>query len=470
MKKFRLLDSLLVVLLALVFSSCENEKLVGSFPQANDPNTAEDGQFKAQIGGVEFLATVASATLTTDDFLVITAVEDVSGKVIILSAEDAGEGSFSLIAGPGTRNGAVYYDGISSDNPYTSSGNLSGSGQLTIIDINSSDLTVTGTFSFIGKRVELDANGDPVLDGNGDPVIQTVNVTPGVFKTIPYILDDTGGGGGGGGGNPLDEFYALVDGDEFFDNEITTTLSVVGGIDMVTIEARSSTNALMRIDLPLYLGEGTFPMESLSDGTKVIALYNSNTGGENLTSDPGSITIAEFDTELGVIDATFSFTGTDPLNQDPTVVEVTEGSFTVHFEGIPGSGPPPFEADLDGVLYEPSDISIVHSVFNGNAIVTIETTTTDNRRMSVKFPVDIAVGSYDMSAVVVDGTEKIGSYNPAVGTSINFTSNPGNLTISSYDTTTGEIEGSFYFTATDPAMTDPTEFEITNGTFKLIIL
>jgi hypothetical protein len=469
MKKYRHFNSLLVILFALLFSACENEKLVGEFPQSDDPNTALDGEFKAQIEGVEFFATLATATLTPENFLVITAVVDVTGEVIILSAEDAAVGAFNLIAGPATLNGAQYFDGISSTNPFTTLGSIGGSGQLTVDEINETDLTITGSFSFIGKRIELDGNGDPVLDGNGDPIIQTVNVTPGVFTAIPYTIDDTGGGGGGGG-DPLDEFYALVDGEEFLDDMITTNLTILGGVDMVNIIAQTASSEMIRIDLPLFSGVGTFPMESLSDGTQIIGLYNSNTGGENLTSNPGSITITEFDTEAGIIVATFDFTATDPLNQDPTIVELTEGSFTVHFEGIPGSGPPPFEAYVDTELYEPSDISIVHSLFNGNEIVTIETTTGDNRRMSVKFPVDIMVGSYDMSAVVVDGSEKIGSYNPDVGNSISFTSNPGTLTITSYDTTTGEIEGSFSFTATDPDMVDPLVFEITEGTFKLTIL
>ena len=102
MKKFRHFNSLLVILFALIFSACENEKLVGDFPQSDDPNTALDGEFKAQIEGEEFLATLATATITTENFLVITAVEDVSGQIIILSAADAAVGALNLIAGPGT--------------------------------------------------------------------------------------------------------------------------------------------------------------------------------------------------------------------------------------------------------------------------------------------------------------------------------------------------------------------------------
>ena len=54
------------------------------------------------------------------------------------------------------------------------------------------------------------------------------------------------------------------------------------------------------------------------------------------------------------------------------------------------------------------------------------------------------------------------------GTTI-FSSNPGMLTITSYDLVTGEIEGTFSFTATDPSLMDPATFDITNGTFHVTV-
>src|SRR5690606_26036772 len=100
-------------------------------------------------------------------------------------------------------------------------------------------------------------------------------------------------------------------------------------VHMIKVEAKSNTGELIRIDVPRSLGIGTFDMANISDGTKLIALYNAGNGAENLTSNPGTITITEFDLELGILTATFSFTGNDPLNQIPDTVEVTEGSFTV---------------------------------------------------------------------------------------------------------------------------------------------
>ena len=474
MKRIKLFNWVLVSLITLLFSACDNEPLVGEFLQPDDPAVAEEGQFKCQIDGVEFIATLTEAVLTTDNLLVISGIIDTTGETVSLTAEEAAVGTFNLIAGDGTENVAKYFNTGTTADPYTSSGNLGGSGQLIITDLNMDDLTISGTFSFIGKRVQLDANGDPVLDGNGDEIIEEVTVSPGAFNTIAFIIDDTGGGGGGGGGggnDPVSEFFALVDGVEFVDTMITTTVPTVGGIEMVNIVAQTDTGAWMRIDLPLLLGEGTFMMEALSDGTQVIAVYNDNTGGENLTSNPGTITINQFNTEEGIIEATFNFTGSDPLLQDPTIVEVTEGSFTVYFEGIAGSGPSPFIADVDGEVYDPETINIVPSILGGIETVSIVTNKPDGQNLSLTFPKEIEVGTYDMSSLVIDGNDKIGTYNPdIVGGTTTYSSNPGTLTIISYDILTGDIEGTFEFTATDPLLVDPTEYEITNGSFALNIL
>lgn len=474
MKKFQLLGGMLIALLVFQFTSCNNEPVLGNggFPIQDDPNAAEVGQFKAQIDGVEFIASIAEAILTTENVLVLTGTNTLTGQTITLTSEDVvGAEVFNLISGSGTQNAGVYQVGVTA--PYTTASAVGGSGQLTIAELNTTDLTVSGTFSIIGKRTQLDANGDPVLDGNGDPIIETVTITPGVFNAIPYVINDTGGGGsgGGGGGDPVDEFYALVDGVEFPDNMIATTVVDVGAEKMVNIVATTASNAKIRIDLPFFLGEGTFSMEPLSDGTKIISLYNSNTGGENLTSNPGTITITEFDTEAGLVIGTFSFTGTDPLGGDPTIVEITEGSFTVNFEGIPGSGSSPFTADVDGSSFVPDSVTVINSVTSGTPVVNIIANSSDNRNLSINFPKDILVGSYLMSSPTSNGNEKIGSYNPdltATG-ALPFWSNTGTLDITSYDMVTGDIEGTFSFTAIDPFGISQDIFEITNGQFSVTI-
>ena len=469
MKKFRLLNWVLVALTTFYFTSCSNEPLTGEFIQPDDTTTIEIGQFKAQIDGVQFIATVVNATLTPENLLTISGIIDVTGETITLAVADAGIGAFDLLTGNGNVNSAQYYPPGAMTNPYTSAADLEGSGQLSLTELNTVDMTLTGSFSFIGKRIQLDSNGDPVLDGNGDPNVQDVSVTTGGFNQISYVLDDSGTGGGGGG-VPVDEFTALIEGIEFFEDSISSTVSTIGGVEMLKIVAQTTTNSRIRIDLPLFTGIGTFPMESISDGTKIIALYNANTGGENLTSNPGTLTITELDTEEGVLIATFEFTGTDPLGGDPTVVAVTSGAMTIYFEGIPGSGPKPFTAEVDSMLYEPdpTDIDITIGLQAGVERVTISTTF-GGQSMSLTFPKNVVVGSYEMSTSIVNPENIVAIYNPMIGSNPNFVSSPGMLTIESNDTVTGKIMGTFSYTGIDRSGGDPTEYDVANGSFKITI-
>ncbi len=75
-----------------------------------------------------------------------------------------------------------------------------------------------------------------------------------------------------------------------------------------------------------------------------------------------------------------------------------------------------------------------------------------------------------MSSLPSTGNEKIGSYNPDLaGGTLPFWSNPGTLVITSYDMVTGDIEGTFSFTAIDPFGVSQDMFEITNGQFSVTI-
>ncbi len=463
MKKMYLLKGMLLAFIVFQFFSCENEPLTGEFVQ-DEQNDAEEGQFKAQVAGQEFIAASTSATMTTENELVITGSKP-GGEDIVLAITNAAVGTFSLTTGGTTENAGAYFDGSINVLPYISAQALGGSGQLKITELNTDAKTVSGTFSFVGFRIKVDGNGDPVVDGNGNPVMESIEISRGAFNAIEYILDDTGGGGGGN--NPDNEFFAKVDGVDFVADSISVTEPVVGDVHMIKIEARTAERKHMRIDVPRSLGVGTFNMVRISDGTKLIALYNAGDGTENLTSNPGTITITEFDLEAGVLKATFNFTGTDPLNQLPDVVEVTEGSFTAYFEGVPGANNT-FSANIDGAAYAPDDIVVETSVVNQYPRVSI-TTTKGDKRMVLTFPLTVTVGSFDMGTEIVIGNEIVATYTPVVGTSITYVSIPGSLVITNYDLANGIIEGTFNFTGRDASGQDPTIYQITGGEFLVVL-
>lgn len=461
MKKMYLIKGMLLAFLAFQFFSCENEPLTGKFPQEQQ-NDADEGQFRAQIEGQEFIAATATAILNSDNELIIIG-EKPGGKNITLGVKDAAVGTFSLSTGSTNENAGVYIDGATNSFPYTTAEAFGGSGQLKITELDTAEQTVTGTFNFTGVRMKVDNDGNPILDGNGVPVMEEVEITSGAFNYIPYELDGTGGGSG----NSNDEFFAKVDGVDFIADSISVTEPVVGDRHMVKVEAKSSNGELLRIDVPRSLGEGTFEMERISDGTKLIAVYNAGDGAENLSSNPGSISINEFDLERGVLKAIFNFTGTDPLNQLPDVVEVTEGSFTVHFEGIPG-GNNTFSANVGSNAYYPDEIIVTTSTVNQYPRLSI-TTTKGDQNMEISFPLTVTEAAFDMETEIIDGDEIVGSYTPGMGTSITYVSSPGSLVITNYDMDNGTIAGTFNFTAKDAAGEDPTNYQISVGTFFIVL-
>lgn len=481
MKKLQLLNWMLIAFLALQFTSCTNEPLEGEFPQQDTSGEIVPGSFTALVNDVAFTAAFTTASVNVDGDFTITGVSS-NNTAILLTASPLANGSYDLTLNPTNNdNGASYFDVQSETFPFLTLGDIGGGGTLTITNYNETDLIISGTFNFIAARAALDADGEPITDANGDVIIQNASITQGVFTDIQMTFDENPGGGdpGGGGGSEdpvdVDQFFALVNGQEHEDQVLTTTLNTVGNDMVFKVEAQTATGSMMRIDIPFDMGIGTFDMEDgISDGTKLIGIYNPNIGGENLSSNPGSITFTEFDTQNGVIVASFSFTARDPLGEDPSVYQVTQGSFIVYFEGTEPPALMPFKAVIDGADFEPSGVNdtleITDQEVNGMNVTFITATLENGRTMKIGFPSDtITPGVYPMSTDLENGDQTIGLYTRE-GSSIEFVSNPGVLTIESYDQETGDISATFSFTAVNPDGVDPTVIQITEGVFNLNLL
>lgn len=493
MKNFRFIKYLFIVLLAVLFTDCNNEPTLAEVMQDTCFDAAEPGTIKAKIGDSDFQAEIS---MNPEDnygrsggFLVIHA-NGFTHLYVGGFAEGIGVVSMDIInpeigifdLATTNENGFVgnennhellksfgfldVSDGLNeAEYPYISYINNGGSGTVEITELDLVNQTASGKFSFIGARLMRDpASGEVILDGNGDPIIETAEVSCGTFNSISYeiVLVETTNGGG----TVFSDFYAEVDGEEFVETSVAAEKSIVDNELMLNIRAINSESQLLRIDIPYDLGVGTFPMESISSGTQLIGLYNGNNNAESLTSNPGTITITDFDRVDGVIEGTFSFTGTDPLGIDPAVVQIREGAFKLSIP-IDGGDPETVMATVDGEAFGDGTIfiDVVISDFLGVDIVTVSAVDDLNRSIGLVFPKDIEVGSYPMSANVVDGSEKVGLYSPDDGNITSSRSNPGTLTILSYDLMSGEIEGTYEFEGIDIFGQDPTVYSVTNGSF-----
>ena len=390
------------LLLFFIHFSCVNEPLEGDFPQDDGVLNIEEGEFRANVGIGDFSTGLAEGVLSNTDLLTITGTVPDTGESIVLTIENPGVGTFNITAGLGTQNSGVYIE-TNPENPFVSDGTFGVFGQLNITEFDAQNATVSGTFSFTGVRVVLDVDGNPVLDSNGQPTLETEEITNGIFNKIPYTTEDQGGGG-----TPItDEFFAKVFGVNFDTESVTTSLNTVAGVSVVKIVAVNELGEIIRIDIPEDLGIGTFAMEPLSDGTKLIGLFNPATVGENLTSNPGTINITRFNVFTGIIEATFEFTATDPLGQDPSIAEITEGSFKVDYISSPGDTVTSFTAFIDGEFFGPDSIFVGETIFNGLSRFNITAIISDTgQKMGLFFPTDIEIGTYEMTTNLIDGSEK----------------------------------------------------------------
>ncbi len=456
MKNFEILKWTLIAFVAFQFTACNNEPLEGNFPQESDINNAEEGQFIATIAGESFVADSISATLSLNDELVITGRKVGTGQSITLGVVNTTTGVFNLATAAGNPNAGIYDDGTPTGLPYTTTFAFGGSGSIKITQLNITNRTITGTFNFVGTRFQVDSNGVPILDSNGNPVIETIQITSGGFNQIPYELEN--------GGNPPDEFFAKVDGVDFVPDTLELIQTSVGNEPMFRIMAKKTNNEMIRIDIPRFIGEGTFAMQNISDGTRLIGIYNDGVGGENLTSNPGTITFTEFNLATGVMTGTFAFTGTDPLGTNPTTVQITQGSFSFLFDGV-ANGNSFLTTNIDGELYNALSGRARDTIINGFSRIILSTQIA-SQSVSLSFPASVVLGATPMSPAVISGSEIVGTYIPNTATPVIFTSNPGTCTITEVNLVDGVLRGTFSFQAKDATGTDPTVYSFTNGKFK----
>lgn len=321
MKIYKLFFYTLLCSLVFSFTSCDNEPLEGTFV-TEVVVEAEPGQFVCMAGEAEFFAETISATFFSDGRFVITG-QTAEGESVAIQVAEGGLGGFNLTQGGTSVNGAAYIASGDPD-PYTTAVSLGGSGTLNISLFDTDAQLVSGTFDFVAARPLLDDNGEPMFDDDGNILSEMIEITNGSFTEIPFTIEE-------GTGMPSDNFGCDVNTNNFDIVELSVERVLIADVPVIKVLATSSTGATVRLDIPEALGEGTFDMVQISDGTELIGIYKSSPSATSLSSNPGTMTITTINTETGELEASFTFTATDPLNTDPTVVEITNGFISVDY-------------------------------------------------------------------------------------------------------------------------------------------
>ena len=177
------MQGMLMLFLAFQFTSCNDEPLVGEFPEA--PSGAGTGQFVASVAGQQFVA--ESATGVLNDSVLLMSGMKLNGETIVLSIESAAEGTFDLGWDGSSSNFGQYLEEGTEPHPYVTTSGSGGSGELIITTLDNDAKLVSGTFSFVGVREKLDSSGLPILDDNGMPVMEEMRINNGSFNSIPFM-------------------------------------------------------------------------------------------------------------------------------------------------------------------------------------------------------------------------------------------------------------------------------------------
>ncbi len=194
----------------------------------------------------------------------------------------------------------VYYENDADENGYNNF--LENPGTVTISEINTTNNTISGTFSFTGVN---DAGDEKVF-------------TNGVFENVPYTTENT----------TDDVFTATVD-DTFIDYANSVAVTLVGGgggTDNIGIQGIGQNGAGIRLSISDALAEGIYPISNEPSSTA--RGYFSIDEDNELSASTGSLTITS--KVGGRIAGTFQYVITD--GSGAVIHEVTDGEFDVEYD------------------------------------------------------------------------------------------------------------------------------------------
>ncbi len=251
--------------------------------------------FQVDFDGQTFFADSASGTIAGGK-LTIQAFRGPDGERVEIELFETFEGTYQLgLTDPAGRTNAIRYT-TESANPVVWESITDGTqiqGEIDITEIDFGNGWMSGTFSFTG------------YDGNGE----MKEFTNGQFRDIPF---DKG-----------NEFFALVDGEEFVDVSFGVDDGNFGSLAFIV---RNAEQESITIGMDPFISPGTynfsqFPVLPSSDYTPFLNDFHSG---------DGTITIIQHNVAAGVIVGTFEFTALPVLGGVGTY-EITEGSFCMYY-------------------------------------------------------------------------------------------------------------------------------------------
>jgi len=280
----------------------------------------------------------------------------------------------------------------------------------------------------------------------------------------------------------LPQFTANVDGEIFTSSE--GFAAIAGG--RLSITGTNSTGDVIVLSVLNFDEEqNTYDLSAMTSIGSGTYLENGadNSFNSLLEGGSGSLTITDFDQQNSTISGIFNFIGIqESIDGDVITTEtinITAGEFTnlivSGVSDVPDSNNGNFfNALIDGEVFSPDSAQASSLTLNGvTSVIVSAIDSSTGQSIGLNFSGGITVGTFDLVSLPL-GNEYTATYSPDINNAeiINTpVANTGStVTIDRYDETTGEIEGSFQFTAGDPTGQSDITFEITEGEFSLTLL
>jgi hypothetical protein len=269
MSKHKFLSFITVFCAVFTFISCDNEPIDSALNLDDFDNGGNGGNgngpalFQAKFSDAVWTATNAEAVI--------------SGNLIALGGERPnGEGFGFLIQGtalgtyPANTNLLTYTPADSEYGYWSTNINdpAEDTGSITITNINTTNKTISGTFSY--KGYWSDSTVTNIL-----PIV----FTEGKFENIPYVTQ----------AETNDTFFAKVDGAEFVDVDLLSTIIGINGQDYISVAGQDSNLDAITVSVRSNLAIGTYPLTGNVNNDLVQCIYDFDDVSYNAIS--GSVTI-----------------------------------------------------------------------------------------------------------------------------------------------------------------------------------
>ena len=270
------------------------------------PNIAAIGELVANVDGSLFKASSKNITAQLFQYkLEIHALDNVGTSGILLSIDDPAVGSFSI---HNFFEGGAFFE-FFGEGPYSTTEGFTGTGILEITKINFGTLLVSGIFRFEAINIKG----------------EIIEVKEGSFTDISMIESS-----GSTLGNSLS---ATIDGESYQADIVSCFIS---RNTIIINSTNTSTDERIQFTIRTTVGEQIYPFDTAVTPNYDVVIrgtYRQGLTASNIyTSLTGTIEIVEYKLVESVLTGTFQFSAGDIYGNDPTVVELTQGSFSVNIE------------------------------------------------------------------------------------------------------------------------------------------